>query len=176
MATLRDFMKVTDYRITEGSDYEWSCYGPYAYSLDCWNGVHNAGGYSMSVVFDTKTQEVYQIEACDYTNQRAYQYVIPEFRKAYDEEASTRSYDDQAWDDVNWTRLETEEDFWEKATSIVNGEVDYDTRIQVPLDIEKDDMFKLMQLAHERDITFNELVERVLVDAIAATDELSEWR
>jgi hypothetical protein len=31
-------MEVTDYRITEGSTYQWHCYGNNAYALDSWNG------------------------------------------------------------------------------------------------------------------------------------------
>ena len=38
MITLKEWMELVDYRITEGSDYCWSCYGPDAYSLDSWNG------------------------------------------------------------------------------------------------------------------------------------------
>jgi hypothetical protein len=55
MITMKEWMELVDYKITEGSDYTWSCYGPNAYTLDSWNGVHGAGGYSFSIVFSTKS-------------------------------------------------------------------------------------------------------------------------
>jgi hypothetical protein len=38
----------------------------------------------------------------------------------------------------------------------------YDTRVSVPIDLSDDGMFTLMKMAHERDITFNQMVEQVL--------------
>jgi hypothetical protein len=43
---------------------------------------------------------------------------------------------------------------------------EYDTRISVPLELDDDIMFDLMKLAHERDVTFNKLVEDILREAI----------
>lgn len=56
MITLKEFMELVDYRITEGSDYMWSCYGPNAHRLDSWNGDHD--GHSVSIIFDTQSQNV----------------------------------------------------------------------------------------------------------------------
>ena len=57
MLTLKDWMEIADYKITEGSDYQWQSYGPNAYIMTSWNGEND--GYSFSIYFDTKTQEVY---------------------------------------------------------------------------------------------------------------------
>jgi len=56
MITMKEWMELVGYKITEGSDYLWSCYGPNAYQLSSWNGIHGAGGYSFNIVFSTKTQ------------------------------------------------------------------------------------------------------------------------
>ena len=40
MITLKDFMEVVDYRVTEGSEFTWTCFGPAAYTLSAWNGDH----------------------------------------------------------------------------------------------------------------------------------------
>ena len=81
-------------------------------------------------------------------------------------EAKRRTVDpDQAWDDVKWIDLETEEDFLQKASAIFNG-LDFDTRIIVPIDLPSDELFKLMQLAHERDITLNQMVTEMLEEVI----------
>jgi len=71
----------------------------------------------------------------------------------------------QAWDDVNYIDLDVDEDFLEKAKSIVNGE-DYDTRVSIPLDLPDDVLFELMKKAHEKDMTLNQLVEEALQIAI----------
>jgi hypothetical protein len=37
-----------------------------------------------------------------------------------------------------------------------------DTRVDVPLNLNQNELFKLMKLAHEQDITLNQLVESIL--------------
>ena len=168
MITMKEWMELVDYRITEGSDYGWQCYGDNSYALDSWNGVHGKGGYSFSIVFSTKSQKVYEVTVCDYTNDRAYRMINPDFKDANDQEAQSRSVDnDQAWDNVSYIDLEEDDDFIQKCLAIKAGE-DYDTRVSVPLDLDDDILFDLMKLAHSQDITLNELVESILEDAISA--------
>jgi hypothetical protein len=71
----------------------------------------------------------------------------------------------QAWDDVKFVDLEVDEDWMEKAQAIVAGN-DYDTRVKVPIDFTDEELLRFMMLAHERDITFNQLVEEALKNAI----------
>ena len=40
--------------------------------------------------------------------------------------------------------------------------IDYDERIQVPLELSDSLMNKLFRMAHDQDITLNELVENIL--------------
>jgi hypothetical protein len=70
-----------------------------------------------------------------------------------------------AWDDVDYIDLEVDDDFIQKCLAIKAGET-YDTRVQVPVDFSDEDLLKYMKLAHERDMTFNELVEEALRHAI----------
>lgn len=164
MITVKDFMEAVDYRVTEGSNYCWTCFGPNAYSLDSWNGEQD--GYTVTITFDTKTQEVYMAEAYDYKNERAYRLFNPAYKAKHDAEANMRNVDSkQAWDDVNYVDLEVDEDWLEKACAIVAGEV-YDTRVKVPIELTDTEMLEFMLLAHERDITFNQLVEEALKNAI----------
>ncbi len=160
MITLKEFMEVIDYRITEGSDYCWDCFGSHAYTLTSWNGLHD--GHSLSITFDTQHQTVYQVEAFDYKNNRAYRLMHPDCIDDYQNEADMRQVDpDEAWDNVEFVDLETEEDWLKKAQAIIVGE-DYDTRVDIPLRLDDDQLFELMKQAHERDITFNEFVEQAL--------------
>ena len=164
MITLKDFMEVCDYKITEGSEYCWQCFGPDAYRLDSWNQEQD--GHTVSIVFDTRTQVVYEVTAYDYRRNHAYRLINPEFKSAHDNEATERDIDiNQAWDDVNYIDLDVVDDFIQKALAIVNEE-DYDTRVQVPVDFTDEELLQYMKLAHERDMTFNELVEEALRAAI----------
>jgi hypothetical protein len=166
MITMKEWMELVDYKITEGSDYCWGCYGPNAYTLDSWNGVHGEGGYSFSIIFSTKSQKVYEVSMCDYTNNRAYRMINPKFQKKHAKEAKMRLVNlNEAWDDVDYTDLDVLDDFIQKALSIRAGE-DYDTRVQVPVDFSDEELLQYMKMAHERDMTFNELVEEALRNAL----------
>jgi len=166
MITIKEWMELVDYKITEGSDYGWNCYGPYSYTLDSWNGVHGKGGYSFSIVFSTKSQKVYEVSVCDYTNDRAYRMINPKFQEKHRKEALARNVNlDEAWDDVDYVDLDVLDDFIQKALAIRAGE-SYDTRVSIQVDFSDEDLLQYMKIAHERDITFNQLVEDALRHAI----------
>ena len=168
MITMKEWMELVDYKITEGSDYGWSCYGPNAYSLDSWNGVHGKGGYSFSIVFSTKTQKVYEVSVCDYTNDRAYRMIAKNKQDKHRQEAEDRNVNlNEAWDECDYVDLDVVDDFIQKCLAIRAGE-DYDTRVQVPVDFSDEDLLQYMKLAHERDMTFNEFVTQALTEAIQA--------
>ena len=170
MITMKEWMELVDYKITEGSEYMWSCYGPNAYTLDSWNGVHGEGGYSFSIVFSTKSQKVYEVSMCDYTNNRAYRMINPKNVEKHRKEAESKSVlANQAWDDVDYIDLDVVDDFIQKALAIRAGE-DYDTRVQVEVDFSDEDLLQYMKLAHQRDMTFNELVEEALRHAITEVE------
>ena len=164
MITLKEWMELVEYRITEGSNYGWQCYGNNAYSLDSWNGEHD--GHSFSIIFDNKTQVVYEVQAHDYVNERAYRRINPDYTQAHNLEVEQRgSWTNQAWDEVDYCDLETDDDWFEKAEAIFAGE-DYDTRVQMPIDFSDQELLQYMKLAHDMDITFNQFVEQALTRAI----------
>jgi hypothetical protein len=93
--------------------------------------------------------------------------INPDFVSAFEKESETRAVPlNQAWDEVDYVDLEVEQDWLEKAQAIVSGET-YDTRVQVPLDFSDEELLKYMKLAHEQDVTFNQLVTQALTEAIA---------
>jgi predicted HicB family RNase H-like nuclease len=99
-------------------------------------------------------------------DEKPYRWTNPLFKDAYLNEAKERNIDpDQAWDDVKWVELEVAEDFLEKAQAMFNGD-EWDSRIQVPLDLDNDLLLQLAMEAHKRDITLNKMVEIVLQQAI----------
>lgn len=162
MISMRDFMEIVNYRITEGSDYHCNSFGNNLYSLSAWNGDQD--GWSTNIVFDTKTQTSYMVEACDYRNNRAYRLINPDYKDKFMKDDKSE-YRDQAWDDVNFTDLETDEDWLTKAEAIVNGE-DYDTRVSIPIELPDTELLVLFKMAHERDMKFNDFVEEVIKTAL----------
>lgn len=166
MITLKEWMELVDYKITEGENYTWECYGYNAYQLSSWNGLHGDGGWSFNIVFDTKNQTVYEVYVCDYTNERAYRIINSDFKKSYHAESDERgALSNEAWDGVNFIDLEVDDDFIQKSLAIKAGE-QYDDRVLVPVEFSDEDLLKYMKLAHERDITFNQLIEEALRAAI----------
>jgi hypothetical protein len=164
MITMKEWMELVGYRITEGSDYMWQCYGSNAYAIDSWNGEQD--GHSFTVIFDTKDQTVYEVQAHDYVHDRAYRMINEDFQKKNRKEAKKRDIDkDNAWDDVDYVDLDVDDDFIQKCLAIRAGE-DYDTRVSVPMEFSDQELLTYMKLAHEQDITFNQLVERALREAI----------
>ena len=164
MITMKEWMELVGYRITEGSDYMWQCYGSNAYAIDSWNGEQD--GHSFTVIFDTKDQTVYEVQAHDYVHDRAYRMINEDFQKKNRKEAKKRDIDkDNAWDDVDYVDLDVDDDFIQKCLAIQAGE-DYDTRVSVPMEFSDEELLTYMKLAHEQDITFNQLVERALREAL----------
>lgn len=159
MITLREYMNVVDYRITEGSQYTWNSFGSSAYRLESYNEELN---YSVSIVFDTSNQTVYEVEAHDMTHNHVYRFTNPLYVDGVRAEARERGVDYSiAYDSVKFIDLEVENDWIEKATAIVRGE-SYDTRVQIPMDFDKEELLKIMTAAHEQDITLNDYIERIL--------------
>jgi hypothetical protein len=164
MLTIKEWMELVDYRITEGSDFQWDCYGSRVYVLDSWNGEQD--GHSFSIVFDTKDQTVYEVQAHDYVHDRAYRMINEDFQKKMRKEAKRRNVDkDQAWDGVNYVDLDVADDFIQKALAIKAGE-EYDTRVSINLDIPDDELLTIFKAAHAMDLTFNEFVEKACLHAI----------
>ena len=162
MITMKEWMELVDYRITEGSEYGWSCDGPNAYTLDSWNGVHGKGGFSFSIVFSTKSQKVYEVSVCDYTNDRAYRMINPKCQEKHRKEALVRDVNlNEAWDEVTWVDLEIVEDFMEKAQAIRAGET-YEDTVSIPLDLPDDLLMLAFKSAHEADMTFNDWMNQML--------------
>lgn len=164
MITLKDYLTAIDFKITGGSDYGWDCFGPNARYLDCEGETVNE--YSVHAVFDSVDQTVYVVEAWDYRNDRFYRWISPYHLKAYKKACKKHDVDfKNAFDDTDFVDLDDSGDILEKASAIVAGE-EYDTRVLVPLNLDKEELHKMMLLAHEADMTLNAYVEMVLQTVI----------
>ena len=109
---------------------------------------------------------MYEVQAHDYKNQRAYRLINSEFRAIMEQEADYRHVNKkEAWEDVNYVDLEADDDWIQKAIAIAAG-AEYDTRVSIPLELDDADLLALMKQAHAADLTFNEFVEDILRDYI----------
>lgn len=169
MLTIKNWMNVVNYRISEGSTYGWKCYGENAHSLSSWDQKYN--GVSSEIIFDTVTEEVYEVSVCDYSKNRAYRYINPKYADMQKSECDDRKVKYEcAWDDVNYTDLESVDDWMQKAEAIMNYR-DYDDRVQIEVDFDDDTLKQLFLEAHKRDITLNKLIEEILQEEIRKSND-----
>jgi hypothetical protein len=161
---MKEWMELVGYRITEGSEYGWQCYGSDTYMLDSWNGDHD--GHSFTIIFDTKDQTVYEVQAHDYVHQRAYRMINPDFTKKHRKESKRRDVSkDNAWDDVDYVDLDVDDDFMQKSLAIAAGE-DYDTSVMMTLDLPDDLLLSAAMEAHKQNITLNDYINKALAEMV----------
>jgi hypothetical protein len=162
MVTVESFNKAIGHRITGGSPYGWNCFSSDARWLDS-DGPRDT--YSANIVFDGPNN-VYIAEVHDYKNNRSYVWFNPEHKESYFAEAAKRGIDPMmAYDDKKFIELDVSADYVEKCTAIVAGN-DYDTRVQIELELEDELLFAAMKNAHLQDITLNQYIEQALREFI----------
>ena len=172
---LSEVNEALGHKITGGSEYHWHCYGPNARYLDYESEYAHA-----SVIYSTETQEIFQAEVSVKRDaweedKQPYRWMNPEYKDSFFEEARIKNVNpNQAWDDTNWVDLDLKEDFFEKATAMFEGE-DFDTRVQMEVNLEDDLILQLAKEAHKRDITLNKMIEHVLQEAINHHNSLEDW-
>ena len=168
MITMQEWMELVKYKISEGGMYGWECYGYNAYFLDSrssYDVMYNKG-YNFTIIFDTATQEVYEVQAHDFLHNRAYRMINPGLLELIKNESIGRGTNhNEAWEGVDYVDLEVDDDFIQKCLAIASGE-EYDTRVTVPLDLTDSEMMTLFKMAHEADKTFNDFVTDVLIAAL----------
>jgi hypothetical protein len=165
MITTKEFLECINYCITEGEEFQWSCYGSNARYLEYWNNKHDSS-VTVSAIFDTVDQTVYQIEVWDGGRNRDYRWIDPDYREAHRLEAVKRGTDpDESYDGRKFIDIEVEEDIIEKATAVFN-DTDYDSRITISIELTNEEKLLIMEQAHERDITVNQYVEYILQQEI----------
>lgn len=160
---LAEVNELLNHQITGGAEYEWNCW-PDARVLDYSNDYGTA-----SVVYSTKTQTIY--EATVESNDGSHWYVWrePLFVDDYNTEAKSRGVDALDTDSAS-VQLEVAEDWMEKAEAIFSNS-SFDKRVMIQLDLSDTDFNRIALLAHESDITFNAMVEQLLVNYMETLKE-----
>jgi hypothetical protein len=163
---LREINTALEHKISGGTDYQWTCWDN-ARFLD----YESEYGYA-SIVFNTKTQEVYEATVEQRRPEApVYRWTDPNHAAARNTDAENRGIKDSiAFDDTEFTDLETEQDFLTKAAAIFKGE-QFDLRIEIPVHLTDAEFWQLAVMAHERDITFNEMVSVILREVIERAED-----
>lgn len=158
---LENALKAIGYKITNGSEYGWNCWGNHARIIDS----ETVNG-ECSIVYDAKTLEVYEVNVCNPENEIAYRWLNPNYKNSYLTEAEERDVNpNEAWDETEWYDIEDENDILEKAQHILNG-TEYDPRVSIVVDMDDELFLSISKLAHAKDVTFNEMVNEILKETI----------
>jgi hypothetical protein len=154
-----------DHRISEGSEYQWKCYGPRARYMD-----YTSNHADITVIYDTATQDIYEATTCpkdENGNVGVYRWINPEHKARYLSEANRRGVDHtKAWDDVEWCDLDVAEDWLEKATAIFNNQP-YNDDVLVSVEMEDHEWLKIAFAAHEKNMTLNAFINQALRHSLA---------
>ena len=164
---LEDANNLFGHRVVGGSDYGWRCW-PNARYMD-----YESEHAWASVVFSTGNGMIFEATVTHKNSDKIgpYRWLNPAWKSRYDAECQERSVGSQdAWDKVQWVDLEVWDDFAQKAGAIFRGE-SFDTRIQVPVDLSDSEFMHIARMAHERDITFNQMVARIIEKEIEVRSE-----
>lgn len=107
---LKDIILNAQYKIIEGTTFQWKCYGKNARYLDFEDVLLSV---SASCIFDCHNQTVY--EACLYIKEKAYRWLNPQFSQLMYDESFTKNIDPRVYlDESIYTDCEVESDFLEK--------------------------------------------------------------
>jgi hypothetical protein len=104
MITLKQITEACDFRITGGTEYQWPCYGTDARFLEF---SDQDGLECVSIVFDSKTQVVYEVNLAVPGYEQAFGWRNPDYEEAYQKTCKERHVaPNVAWDDVMYARVD----------------------------------------------------------------------
>ncbi len=168
---IQQVFEVIGFRIQDSSKYLYNCYGN--------NSIR---GFEFSTIEEQPcgafvadaSGKVYEITVEVPAKNICYRWIDPEFKQALFDETKAKGFDPKfAWDDVAYFDLELEEDILSKTKAICNLQ-EFDSRIMVPLDLDTESFNHIAKLAHERDITFNEMVGLIIQSLISEIKQITE--
>lgn len=156
---LEKLLYATECRISESSKYLWECYGENARIIDFAGPKEEES--MISAIFDSKTRKVFEVNIN--TQNAPIRWIDPEYIKGYQDESADKNIDfNNAWDDVEWTNLDTEESI------LIKIEEQYNTKkCIVAVDLDDATQLALFKIAHKQGISIDELVNDILKSEIA---------
>lgn len=89
MVTIKKFIKSINFKIDEGCEYLWECYGPDCRQLG-WTKPDRSA--TAGIVYDNKSHVVYEMSVWDNKNEEVWRWIRPGFRRAHDRECLSRGF------------------------------------------------------------------------------------
>lgn len=113
---LMNFLKAVKYKITDGFEFQWKCFGSNSFCVGREFSRNNKFVYSASCVFDTRTQLIYEVTFWDYKKEETFRWIKKSFLKSYKSECCKRNISfDNSLDDKHYTYVS-----FDKIISIIN--------------------------------------------------------
>lgn len=173
--TIEEFLTAARYHITGGDKFQWSCYGPHARFLDC----ESLNEFSATIVYDTKTQFVYEVDVYDYRNKEytvAIRWIHSKFDLARKQESQNRKIDDTlASDDTPFINTDDSRLMLYYIDKIVQGQ-HYDLAVDVKMRMQQSLIGTLTKKASDVGVTFDKLVASILEDHVKSKNISSNRR
>lgn len=165
MIYLNTFLSLIQFEITDSSKYLWKSFGPNARYLDNETEV-----YSLSCVFDTKTQEIYLLSfSLNAQNSPTYHWVPPSHYQAYIQEHIDNNLDYTKHDDeCPIIYCDTVQNF----INTVHINTDLPKQETVSIELDTDLILALTKIAMEKNITLDTLINNILRDFIEHEEKL----
>jgi len=108
---LKNYLESVRYKIQEGFEYRWTCFGNDVFALNTEGKKKHAFLYSSQVVFDTKNQTLYEVSFWDYVERKAYRWINPKFISKVKKEYKNRNLcfhtalDEIKYEDVSFVSI-----------------------------------------------------------------------
>jgi hypothetical protein len=168
MSNIARYMEAIDHQITGGAKHEWDCY-PNARFIDSETDLVHVGA-----IVDARADVIYEVyfNLADYSGS-PYRWTNPEFREDKMLEAERRGITfENMLGDEPYVELEKLDDILDKIFLAARG-LEFDTRVEVDVELSEADQLALFRMAHERDITFNEFLNEVLSLYVDGTKKMT---
>ena len=112
---IKDFLEAIDFEVTGGEKYCWACFGKDARYMDSEVDLNT----SISAVYSTKTQEVFEVIAVNEFWRKSYAWYNPVFKQEYLNECTARGVNpDISFDDVMHEIIESEQEILNKVAHL----------------------------------------------------------
>lgn len=159
---LSQIIQAAKFKITEGSEFLWHCFGKNIRSLDF---SSDFGKSVVTCIFNPETQKVYEVTIFSSDN-KCYRWIDLTFIDIVKQESDEKNVDfTMATDEVKWIDLDNVDDVFRKIKQIIDTGL-CDNEVTISLDLEKDLLLELCLLAHKKNITLNKLIVTIIEDTI----------
>ena len=165
MIFLNEIIRATNYSNIKPDKYCWDSFGKFANLT--YIEVENASEEILSFIYDYRTQEVFLIHlSTDDTTH--YQWVSKNHFEKYNEECIKRGYDvNKVYDDsdIVYINVDDETQILQQISSIFEN-ITANNLSNLDFVLDDDLILPLAKMAHERDITLNQLITEIISNEV----------